>query len=69
MEDKKILIVGGGLEGVRVASEKVQSGVQVTIIEKFPTLGAERIPTDRIITPDNAFENPELDKFVMTRTL
>ncbi len=61
MADKKVLIVGGGLEGVRAAAEKADAGAQVTIVEKFPTLGAERIPRDRIITPDNAYENPDLD--------
>ncbi|MBW1902099.1 MAG: FAD-dependent oxidoreductase [Deltaproteobacteria bacterium] len=62
MEDKKVLVVGGGLEGVRAAAEKAKAGNRVTIVEKFPTLGAERIPRDRIITPDHAFENPELDQ-------
>jgi len=62
VEDKKVLIVGGGLKGVRAAAEKAKAGAQVTIVEKFPTLGAERIPRDRIIKPDNAFENPDLDE-------
>ena len=62
MEEKKVLIVGGGLEGVRAAAEKAEAGNRVTIVEKFPTLGAERVPRDRIITPDHAFENPELDQ-------
>ncbi len=62
MEEKKVLIVGGGIEGVRAAAQKAGAGNHVTIVEKFPTLGAERIPRDRIVTPDNAFENPELDK-------
>jgi len=60
--DKKVLVVGGGLEGVRAAAEQAEAGAQVTIVEKFPTLGAERIPRDRIIKPDDAFENPDLDK-------
>jgi heterodisulfide reductase subunit A len=62
VEEKKVLIVGGGIEGVRAAAQKAGAGNHVTIVEKFPTLGAERIPRDRIVTPDNAFENPELDK-------
>jgi len=62
VENKKVLIVGGGLEGVRAAAEKAEAGAQVTIVEKFPTLGAERIPKDRIIKPDDAYENPDLDK-------
>jgi len=60
--NKKTLIVGGGLEGVQAALEKAEAGARVTIVEKFPTLGAERIPRDRLIKPDNAFLNPDLEK-------
>ena len=62
MQDKKVLIVGGGLDGVSAALEKAEAGAHVTIIEKFPTLGAERIPRDRLVQPDDAFINPDLDK-------
>jgi len=62
MENKKVLIVGGGLDGVRAAREKADSGCRVTILEKFPSLGAERIPRDRIVKPEEAFENPDLDE-------
>jgi NADPH-dependent glutamate synthase beta subunit-like oxidoreductase/NAD-dependent dihydropyrimidine dehydrogenase PreA subunit len=61
VEDKKVLIVGGGLKGVRAAVEKAETGAQITILEKFPTLGAERIPRDRLVNPDEAFANPDLD--------
>jgi len=59
--NKKTLNVGGGLEGVQAALEKAEAGARVTIVEKFPTLGAERIPRDRLIKPDNAFLNPDLN--------
>ena len=62
MESKKILIIGGGLEGVNAALDRAQAGAKVTILEKFPTLGAERIPRDRLITPEDAFVNPDLEK-------
>jgi len=62
VEDKKVLIVGGGLNGVRTALERAEAGDQVTIVEKFPTLGGERIPRDRLIKPDEAFVNPDLEK-------
>ena len=62
MAEKNVLVVGGGPEGVRTALEKAEQGMQVTILEKFPTLGAERIPTDRLIKPAEAFVNPDLDK-------
>ena len=60
MEDKKVLIVGGGLEGVKAALEQAEAGSHVTVLEKFPTLGAERIPRDRLIKPEEAFVNPDL---------
>ncbi len=62
MGNKNVLVVGGGPEGVRTALEKAEEGMQVTILEKFPTLGAERIPKDRLIKPEEAFVNPDLDK-------
>lgn len=62
MKEKNVLIVGGGPEGVRTALEQAEKGMQATIIEKFPTLGAQRIPRDRLIKPDEAFVNLDLDK-------
>lgn len=54
--------MGGGPEGVRTALEQAENGMQATIIEKFPTLGAERIPKDRLIKPKEAFVNEDLNK-------
>lgn len=62
MKEKNVLIVGGGSESVQVALEQAEKGMQATIIEKFPTLGAQRIPKDRLIKPDEAFVNLDLDK-------
>lgn len=62
MKEKNVLIVGGGLESVQAALEQAEKGMQATIIEKFPTLGAERIPKDRLIKPNDAFVNLDLDK-------
>ncbi|MGD2149289.1 MAG: FAD-dependent oxidoreductase [Desulfobacterales bacterium] len=62
MSDKTVLIVGGGLDGVRTALDHAEAGAQVTLVEKFPTLGAERIPRDRLIGPEQGFMNPDLDK-------
>jgi len=62
VENSKILIVGGGLQGIQAALEKAETGAEVTLVEKFPTLGAERIPRDRIIKPEKAFVNPALDR-------
>ena len=61
MDDKRVLIVGGGIDGVSEALKRATNGDQVTIVEKFPTLGAERIPRDRLIKPEGAFVNPDLD--------
>ncbi|MFH1480090.1 MAG: FAD-dependent oxidoreductase [Pseudomonadota bacterium] len=68
MKEKRVLVVGGGYEGIQAALEKADSGAQVTLVEKFPSLGAERIPRDRLIKPegpdgpDGAFVNPDLEK-------
>ena len=62
MKEKNVLIVGGGPESVQAALEQAEKGMQATIIEKFPTIGAERIPKDRLIKPDEAFINLDLDK-------
>ncbi len=62
MKDKKMLIVGGGLEGVGAALENADKGADVTIIEKFADLGAERIPRDRLIKPGEGFVKPDLEK-------
>jgi len=62
VKEKNVLIVGGGPESVRAALEQAEKGMQATIIEKFPTLGAERIPKDRLVKPDEAFVNLDLDK-------
>ncbi len=62
MDKKQVLVVGGGIEGIQAALEKAGSGSRVTILEKFPTLGGERIPRDRLIkTVDDAFVNPDLE--------
>jgi len=60
VDEKSVLIVGGGIEGVRAALEQATSGARVTLVEKYPTLGAERIPRDRLIQPGEAFVNPDL---------
>ncbi len=62
MENKKVLIVGGGLQGIQAALEQAEAGAEVTLVEKFPSLGAERIPRDRIIQAEKAFLNPALDR-------
>ncbi len=62
MENKQVLIVGGGPEGIQAALESAEAGMQVTLVEKFPTLGAQRIPRDRLIQPQEAFVNTDLEK-------
>lgn len=69
MENRKVLVIGGGLEGVNTALERAQAGARVTLVEKFPTLGAERIPRDRIITPEDAFVNPDLEMLKANRNI
>jgi NADPH-dependent glutamate synthase beta subunit-like oxidoreductase len=62
MDKQHVLVIGGGPTGVGAALAQVEAGKRVTLVEKYPTLGAERIPRDRLVTPDQAFENPDLEK-------
>jgi len=62
VENKKTLVIGAGPAGVRLALERAEAGEQVTLVEKFPSLGAERIPRDRLVNPEQAFDNPDLEK-------
>lgn len=62
MENKKTLVVGAGPAGVRLALERAEAGEQVTLVEKFPSLGAERIPRNRLINAEQAFDSPDLEK-------
>ena len=62
METKNTLIVGAGPVGTRLALERAEAGERVTIVEKFPSWGAERIPRDRLIKPEDAFGSPDLQK-------
>ncbi len=62
MEEKNVLIVGGGPGGVQAALEQAAGGFRVTLVDKFPTLGAERIPRDRLVKPEEAFVNPGLEQ-------
>ncbi|MDD4953950.1 MAG: NAD(P)/FAD-dependent oxidoreductase [Candidatus Omnitrophica bacterium] len=41
MERKKVIVVGGGPAGMMAAIRAAQSGAQVTLIEKNPTLGSK----------------------------
>jgi NADPH-dependent glutamate synthase beta subunit-like oxidoreductase len=59
---RKILVLGAGPEGLTAALEQADSGAEVTLLDKFPTLGAERIPKDRILKPDEAVSNESLSR-------
>jgi heterodisulfide reductase subunit A len=39
LEEKDVLIIGGGISGITVALELAQSGIPSTLIEKEPSLG------------------------------
>ena len=47
---------------MKAALERAEAGEKVTLVERFPSLGAERIPRDRLVKPEEAFDQPDLDK-------
>jgi heterodisulfide reductase subunit A len=61
---KNILIVGADIDGINRAIQEAEKGNKVTLIEKFPSFGPERIPRDRIVDPENAFVKPETNKIL-----
>ncbi len=61
---KNILIVGADIDGINRAIQEAEKGNKVTLIEKFPSFGPERIPKDRIVDPENAFVKPETNKIL-----
>jgi len=59
---KRVLIIGAGIDGINRAIEEKEKGNEVTLIEKFPSFGPERIPRDRIIDPKDPFVRPKIDE-------
>ena len=61
MAEKKVLVIGGGAVGIRAALEEAVAGNKVYLVERFPSIGGERIPQDRIITDGDFFSAPDLE--------
>ncbi len=61
---KSVLIVGAGIDGINKALEEAKKGNKVTLIEKFPSFGPERIPKDRLVDPNEAFIKPDVDNIL-----
>jgi len=61
---KSVLIVGAGIDGINKALEEAKKGNKVTLIEKFPSFGPERIPKDRLVDPNEAFIKPDIDNIL-----
>jgi NADPH-dependent glutamate synthase beta subunit-like oxidoreductase/NAD-dependent dihydropyrimidine dehydrogenase PreA subunit len=60
MGQKKVLVMGGGVAGIRAVLAEADSGSQVYLIEHFPGIGGERIARDKIVTDGDAFDIPDL---------
>jgi len=58
--EQKVLVMGGGVAGIKAALEEAAAGNKVYLTEHFPGIGGERIPQDRIITDGDAFAVPDL---------
>ncbi|RLB10583.1 MAG: hypothetical protein DRG27_02730 [Deltaproteobacteria bacterium] len=66
---KSVLIVGAGIDGINKALEEAKKGNKVTLIEKFPSFGPERIPKDRLVDPNEAFIKPDIDNILNNDTV
>jgi NADPH-dependent glutamate synthase beta subunit-like oxidoreductase len=62
VETKKVLIAGGGADGVRAALDQSADGAQVTLIAASPALETGKIPRNRLIAPEEAFSSADLDR-------
>jgi NADPH-dependent glutamate synthase beta subunit-like oxidoreductase/NAD-dependent dihydropyrimidine dehydrogenase PreA subunit len=58
--EKNVLIIGGGVAGVKAALAQADAGNKVFMVEDFPSIGGERIPQDRIISDGDFFTAPDL---------
>ena len=61
MSEKRVVIFGGDPAGIAAALEQAEAGSKVTLIETFPSLGGERIPTTRIISDGSPLVDPNLE--------
>ena len=55
MAQKKVLVMGGGAAGIHAALSEAAAGNKVYLVERFPSIGGERISRDRIITDGDVF--------------
>ena len=55
-----MLIIGGGVAGVKAALDRAGAGNKVVLVEDLPSVGGERIPQDRLITDGESFTDPDL---------
>lgn len=59
---KRALVIGAGIDGIDKAIERAKQGNDVTLIDRFPSFGPERIPKDRIIKIDHGFAKPDINQ-------
>ena len=70
--NKSVLVIGGGIAGIEVASQLAQNGVDVNLVEKTPFLGGTVAQLDRLYpegTPYSHTLMPQIGKMLTNKNI
>ncbi len=72
IDNKKVLVIGGGIAGMEVASQLAHNGVSVNLIERTPFLGGTVAQLDRLYpegTPYSHTLMPQIGKMLENKNI
>lgn len=72
LDNKNVLVIGGGVAGIEVASQLSQNGIAVNLIEKTPFLGGTVAKLDRLYpegTPYSHTLMPHIGKMLTNKNI
>ncbi|TET64218.1 MAG: CoB--CoM heterodisulfide reductase iron-sulfur subunit A family protein, partial [Candidatus Stahlbacteria bacterium] len=72
IDNKSVLVIGGGIAGIEVASQLAQNGVNVNLIEKTPFLGGMVAQLDRLYpegTPHSHTLMPQIGTMLQNKNI
>ena len=62
MAEKRVLMVGAGLSGMREALSRADAGEKITLVDKFPSLGNGSLPRNRLLADGEDPCGPDLER-------